>query len=66
MATSVFDIIVMTESRLGNDINDNELRLTDFYAIYRTDRANTLNPRVRGGGMAIIIRGNIESEEVNF
>jgi len=61
-------IIVLTETWLHNEMNDNELGLLAYYSIYRCDRGsivvNNVNVSVRGGGVLIAIKSHFNSYRV--
>ena len=59
--TNIPDIIILTETWLNHCISDSELNLNDFI-VYRSDRSPDNNGNtVRGGGVLIAVKKNLES-----
>jgi len=56
-----YDIIVLSETWLHNDINDNELGLLPTYSVFRSDRGSTFgtNINIRGGGVLIAVKSHL-------
>lgn len=60
-----YDVIVLTETWLNNNIGNSEL-FDDRYEVYRRDRETTLSHfKKEGGGVLIAVRKNINSTRVD-
>lgn len=58
-----YDIIVLVETWLNDDIFDGELGMTNFI-IYRCDRSKATSDCDRGGGVMIAVRSNYTSKRI--
>lgn len=56
LALSDYDIIVLTETWLSNDINDAELGLCPNYQVFGRDRCSIQDVQIRGGGVLIAVK----------
>lgn len=60
---SQYDILIFVESWLSNDISDSELSV-DSFNLFRCDRSTDTSTKIRGGGLLIYIRDNINSKRL--
>jgi len=51
-----YDIIIITETWLSDNVNNAELGLSPRYTIFRCDRCNTRDVTTRGGGVLIAVK----------
>ena len=61
--SSVYDIIIITETWLFDEISNEELQLSN-YNIYRTDRDLKRTMKSRGGGVMVAVNKSLNSSEV--
>ena len=62
--TSDYDIIMLSETWLNEDISDAELGLSGFN-IYRVDRDFNISQKKRGGGILIAVNRVFQSKRLN-
>lgn len=58
--SSIYDVLIITETWLCDSINNCELTLSNF-KIFRADRNVNTSIKARGGGVLILVNKNIES-----
>jgi len=51
-----YDIIIITETWLSDNVNNAELGLCPRYTIFRCDRCSTRDVSIRGGGVLIAVK----------
>lgn len=61
-----YDIIVLSETWLRDEVNDCELGLLPNYSIFRCDRCNVINNDIRGGGVLIAIKNHFNCSQVTI
>lgn len=60
-----YDIIILTETRLNNQVYDAELGFHD-HVIYRCDRDSTTSTKQRAGGVLIALNKSLNSELISI
>lgn len=65
MVCSHYSIIILTETWLNKDISNEELGLID-YDIFRIDRDCTLTNKLRGGGVLIAIKKELQAKLIHI
>lgn len=61
-----YDIIVLSETWLNNEVNDSELGLLSKYTIFRCDRGSIIGNNIRGGCVLIAIKSHFHRCQLNL
>lgn len=61
----VYDIIVLVETNLNDDISDSELGLDNF-SVYRCDRSDLTSAKSSGGGVILAVKSSISSRQLHI
>jgi len=59
-----FDIIILTETWLHNEVNDIELGLMPKYTVFRCDRDSVMGSIIRGGGVLIAVNNRLQCNRI--
>jgi len=59
-----YDIIVLSETWLHDEVNDCELSLLLNYSIFRCDQCSVINNDIRGGGVLIAIKSHFNCSKI--
>ncbi|XP_046666391.1 uncharacterized protein LOC124358142 [Homalodisca vitripennis] len=62
---SVYDIVVLTETNLSDDISSAELGLSNF-KVFRSDRSSASSSKSSGGGVLVAVKNSIMVTELKF
>lgn len=62
--TSIYDIIVLTETNLNCDISTSELGLSNFN-VFRSDRSSVTSSKSSGGGVLVAVNSSIKVAELH-
>lgn len=65
LASTTFDIIVLTETWLDSDINDSEL-FDCRYTVYRCDRNKQITGKTTGGGVLVAVHKKHKSQQIQL
>lgn len=63
ITTSSFDVIILAETNLSDDVNDAEIS-SGNYTIYRCDRSPLTSSKSIKGGILVAIKDNIASSRL--
>lgn len=61
-----YDIIVLSETWLRQEVNDSELGLLPNYSIFRCDRCSVIENDIRGGGVLIAIKNHYHCSQITI
>ena len=61
VSSGVYSVIIITETWLDDDINDNEL-FSNQYIVYRKDRSLNTSEKKWGGGVLIAVNKSLKSK----
>lgn len=64
LSISDYDIVIITETWFNNNVLDSECSGNGRYNVIRANRSLTNNERNRGGGLCVLIKKEIESNEL--
>ncbi|XP_025419025.1 uncharacterized protein LOC112689501 [Sipha flava] len=59
-----YDIIILTETWLHNEVNDIELGIIPKYTVFRCDRDSVMGCIIRGGGVLIAIKNHLQCNRI--